>query len=241
MTTAIAPRISPRDPRSEIGDLERIDRYLRAAHYLAAAQIYLQSNALLRDPLKPEHIKERLLGHWGTCPGINLIYAHLNRIIRREDRNVFLVTGPGHGAPANLANLYLEGSLREYYPEYSLDHAGLERFVRAFSWPGGFPSHLFPGVPGTIHEGGELGYALATAFGAAFDNPDLVVACIVGDGEAETGPTAAAWHASKFLDPVESGAVLPVLHLNGYKISNPTIFGAMSGDELMTLFSGYGW
>jgi xylulose-5-phosphate/fructose-6-phosphate phosphoketolase len=238
MTTAVADRKSsqagsPKDPGH--------DRYFRAANYLAAAQIYLQANALLREPLKSEHIKERLLGHWGTCPGINLICSHLNWFIQRDDRNILLVTGPGHGAPANLANLYLEGTLREYYPEYSLDESGLDRFVRAFSWPGGFPSHLYPGVPGTIHEGGELGYALATAFGAAFDNPDLVVACIVGDGEAETGPTAAAWHSTKFLDPAESGAVLPILHLNGYKISNPTIFGAMSHEELIALFSGFGW
>jgi xylulose-5-phosphate/fructose-6-phosphate phosphoketolase len=187
------------------------------------------------------HVKDRLLGHWGTCPGINLVHAHLNRVIVRDDREVLLITGPGHGAPANLANLYLDGSLAEFYPAMTRDAAGLARFVRDFSWPGGFPSHLYPGVPGTIHEGGELGYALATAFGAAFDNPALVVACIVGDGEAETGPTATAWHGTKFLDPVESGAVLPVLHLNGYKISNPTIFGTMTDDELVALFTGYGW
>ncbi len=163
-------------------------------------------------------IKDRLLGHWGTDPGINLVYAHLNHLIMRYDLDMFLVTGPGHGAPANLANLYLEGTLHEYYPELTFDRAGLHNFVRRFSWPGGFPSHLYPGIPGTIHEGGELGYALATAFGAAMDNPDLIVACIVGDGEAETGPTATAWHSYKFLDPAESGAVLPILHLNGYKI-----------------------
>lgn len=218
-----------------------LERYFRAANYLAAAQIYLQDNALLREPLRAEHVKERLLGHWGTCPGINLVCAQLNRIILRDDRNILLITGPGHGAPANLANLYLDGTLEEFYPDYARDAAGLARFVRAFSWPGGFPSHLYPGVPGTIHEGGELGYALGTAFGAVFDNPDLVAACIVGDGEAETGPTAAAWHGPKFLDPAESGAVLPVLHVNGYKISNPTIFGAMDDAELTQLFSGYGW
>ncbi|MBV9643576.1 MAG: hypothetical protein JO334_08385 [Verrucomicrobia bacterium] len=218
-----------------------LERYLRAAHYLAAAQIYLQDNVLLREPLRVEHVKDRLLGHWGTCPGINLVYAHLNRLILRNDFNVMLITGPGHGAPANLANLYLEGSLREFYPELTHDAAGVRKFVREFSWPGGFPSHLYPGVPGTIHEGGELGYALATAFGAAFDNPDLLVACIVGDGEAETGPTAAAWHGTKFLDSAESGAVLPILHVNGYKISNPTISGSMSDDELRALFTGYGW
>lgn len=222
-------------------ELEPIDRHWRAANYLAAAQIYLRANALLREPLRPEHIKERLLGHWGTCPGINLVHAHLNRLITRHGCNVLLVTGPGHGAPANLANLYLEGSLRDHYPDLTHDAEGLDRFVRAFSWPGGFPSHLYPGIPATIHEGGELGYALATAFGAAFDNPELIVACIVGDGEAETGPTAAAWHATKFLDPASSGAVLPILHVNGYKISNPTIFGAMSDEELRALFTGYGW
>jgi xylulose-5-phosphate/fructose-6-phosphate phosphoketolase len=218
-----------------------LPRYLRTANYLAAAQIYLQDNVLLREPLRPEHIKDRLLGHWGTCPGINLVYAHLNRLILRENPDTMLVTGPGHGAPANLANLYLEGTLHDFYPELTFDSVGLRKFVRAFSWPGGFPSHLYPGVPGTIHEGGELGYALATAFGAAFDNPELLVACIVGDGEAETGPTATAWHCPKFLDPEESGAVLPILHANGYKISNPTIFGSMSDDELRALFTGYGW
>jgi len=222
-------------------ELDAIARYRRVTNYLAAAQIYLKSNVLLAEPLKPEHIKDRLLGHWGTSPGINLVYAHLNHLITRYDLDMFLVTGPGHGAPANLANLYLENTLHDYYPELTLDRAGVEKFVRRFSWPGGFPSHLYPGVPGTIHEGGELGYALATAFGAAMDNPDLIVACIVGDGEAETGPTAAAWHSYKFLDPAESGAVLPVLHLNGYKIANPTIYGTMSDEELLALFTGYGY
>ncbi len=221
--------------------LDAIARYRRVTNYLAAAEIYLKENVLLEEPLNPGHIKDRLLGHWGTSPGINLIYAHLNALIMRHDIDMFLVTGPGHGAPANLANLYLEGTLQEYYPELTLDRAGLHQFVRRFSWPGGFPSHLYPGVPGTIHEGGELGYALATAFGAAMDNPDLVVACIVGDGEAETGPTATAWHSYKFLDPAESGAVLPVVHLNGYKISNPTIYGTMSDEELYSLFTGYGY
>ncbi len=222
-------------------ELEAIARYRRVTNYLAAAQIYLKNNVLLEEPLKPEHIKDRLLGHWGTSPGINLIYAHLNHLIMRYDLDMFLVTGPGHGAPANLANLYLEGTLQDFYPELTFDRAGLHQFVRRFSWPGGFPSHLYPGVPGTIHEGGELGYALATAFGAAMDNPDLIVACIVGDGEAETGPTATAWHSYKFLDPAESGAVLPIVHLNGYKISNPTIYGTMSDDELFSLFTGYGY
>jgi xylulose-5-phosphate/fructose-6-phosphate phosphoketolase len=245
MTTSFSltgSHISVEQVRQEHNEeLEAIARYRRVTNYLAAAQIYLKSNAFLEEPLKPEDIKDRLLGHWGTSPGINLIYAHLNSLILRYDLDMFLVTGPGHGAPANLANLYLEGSLHEFYPELTLDKAGLETFVRRFSWPGGFPSHLYPGVPGTIHEGGELGYALATAFGAAMDNPDLIVACIVGDGEAETGPTATAWHSYKFLDPAESGAVLPILHLNGYKISNPTIYGTMSDEELLQLFTGYGY
>ena len=174
-----------------------LDRYLRAVNYLAAAQVYLQANPLLEKPLRPEHIRERLLGHWGTCPGINFIYMHLNQLIRKTDASVLLLTGPGHGAAANLANVYLEGSLQEVYPDLTLDRAGLERFVKRFSWPGGFASHLNPELPGVIHEGGELGYALATAFGAVFDNPDLIAACIVGDGEAETEPTAGTWHSGK--------------------------------------------
>jgi xylulose-5-phosphate/fructose-6-phosphate phosphoketolase len=224
-----------------IEELKVLARYQRATNYLAAAQIYLKDNVLLRTPLTSAHVKDRLLGHWGTCPGINMIYAHLNRLIVHHELNMFLVTGPGHGAPANLANLYLEGSLEHFYPTLSRDLAGLTDLVRRFSWPGGFPSHLAPVIPGTIHEGGELGYALATAFGAVMDNPDLLVACIVGDGEAETGPTAASWHSYKFLDPAESGAVLPILHLNGYKISNPTIYGTMSNAELLQLFSGFGY
>ncbi len=222
-------------------ELERVEKYWRTANYLGAAQLYLKSNFLLQEPLKPEHIKDRLLGHWGTVPGINLVYAHLDRLIRSFDLDLFLITGPGHGAPANLANLYLEGSLQLYYPELTHDYKGLAKFIKSFSWPGGFPSHLFPGIPGTILEGGELGYALSTAFGAVMDNPDLIVACLIGDGEAETGPTAAAWHSTKFLDPKESGAVLPILHLNGYKIANPTIFGTMSNEELFELFRGYGY
>jgi len=224
-----------------LAEIEDLHAYWRSANYLGAAQIYLQDNFLLEEPLRPEHIKPRLLGHWGTVPGINFIYAHLNRLIRQQDAEVLLVTGPGHGAPANLANLYLEGSLGEFYPDLTLDRVGLARLVRSFSWPGGFPSHLTPGTPGTIHEGGELGYALATAFGAAFDNPDLIVACIVGDGEAETGPTATAWHCAKFLDPAGDGTVLPILHLNGYKISSRTVLGAISADELGHLFTGYGY
>ena len=222
-------------------ELEQMRLYRRAADFIAVAQLYLQDNPLLREPLRPEHIKPRLLGHWGTVPGINLIYAHLNRLIRRSGASILLIVGPGHGAPAPLANLYLEGTLGEFYPDLTLDLAGLGRLQRMFSWPGGFPSHLTPLLPGTIHEGGELGYALATAFGAALDNPALVVACIVGDGEAETGPTATAWHGAKYLDPVNCGAVLPILHANGYKISSPTISGTMADEELLALYQGYGW
>jgi len=215
--------------------------YRRAADYLGVAQIYLKANALLEEPLAAEHVKERLLGHWGTVPGINLIYAHLNRLVRNQNVSTLLITGPGHGAPANMANLFLEGSLAERYPELTRDRAGVARLVRSFSWPGGFPSHLNPATPGVIHEGGELGYALAKAFGAALDNPDLLVAVIVGDGEAETGPTATAWHGTKYLDPATCGAVLPILHDNGYKISSLTISGAMSDDEILALYRGYGW
>jgi xylulose-5-phosphate/fructose-6-phosphate phosphoketolase len=234
------PSVGQRDAISA-DELAALDLYWRAANFLGAAQIYLRDNVLLEEPLRPEHIKPRLLGHWGTVPGINFLYAHLDRMIRAHDASVLLVTGPGHGAPANQANLFLEGSLGEFYPELTRDRAGLERLVRGFSWPGGFPSHLSPGTPGTIHEGGELGYALATAFGAALDNPDLIVACIVGDGEAETGPTATAWHGTKFLNPASDGAVLPILHLNGYKISSATLFGTMSDEDLADLFRGYGY
>lgn len=221
--------------------LDLLKMYQRATNYLSAAQIYLQNNVLLSEPLKPDDIKPRLLGHWGTCPGINLIYAHLNRLIIQNHLDMFLVTGPGHGAPANLANLFVEGSLQVFYPDLSNGLQGLKDFIKDFSWPDGFPSHIYPGLPGTIHEGGELGYALATAFGAILDNPDLIVACIVGDGEAETGPTATAWHSTKFIDPAESGAVLPIVHINGYKISSPTIYGTMSDQELDDLFRGYGY
>ncbi len=225
----------------EPGELQAIERYRRAVNYLAAAQIYLKANPLLEEPLRPEHIKDRLLGHWGTAPGINLIYVHLNRLILQTNASILLITGPGHGAAANLANMYLEGTLTEYFPELTQHRAGLERFLKSFSWPDAFPSHLYPGYPGVIHEGGELGYALSTAFGAALDNPDLIVACIVGDGEAETGPTAGAWHSNKFLNPATDGAVLPILHLNGFKIANPTIFGTMTSEELEALFTGYGY
>lgn len=238
LATAIADeRKTGLDPDT----LSTIERYRRAVNYLAAAQVYLKSNPLLEQPLRPEHIKDRLLGHWGTAPGINLMYTHLNRLILQTDAGVLLITGPGHGAAANLANMYLEGSLTQYYPALTHDRAGLLRFIQWFSWPDGFPSHLNPALPGVIHEGGELGYALATAFGAALDNPDLIVACIVGDGEAETGPTATAWHSTKFLSPATDGAVLPILHLNSFKISSPTIFGTMTNDELEALFTGYGY
>ncbi len=215
--------------------------YRRAADYVAAALIFLQDNVLLREPLRPEHTKARLLGHWGSCPGITMVYEALNALVQERNADVLLVTGPGHGAPANHANLWLEGTHEEYDPVFARNEAGLTALARRYCAPGGLPSHLSPALPGTIHEGGELGYALATAFGAAFDAPDRLVACIVGDGEAETGPTAAAWHSPKFLDPVTSGAVLPVLHLNGYKISSPTVFGTMSDAELTAYFHGLGW
>ncbi len=221
--------------------LGRVDALWRAANYLGAAQIYLKENALLKEKLAPEHLKPRLLGHWGTQPGLSLVYAHLNRLIQDTGASVLLVVGPGHGAPAILANLYIEGSLGEYERELEHGRHGVEKMVRQFSWPYGVPSHLFPGTPGTIHEGGELGYSLTHAFGAALDNPDLLVACVVGDGEAETGPLAAAWHSPKLLDPVGSGAVLPILHLNGYKLSGPTLLARMPDDELLKLFEGYGW
>jgi xylulose-5-phosphate/fructose-6-phosphate phosphoketolase len=221
--------------------IESLKLYRRATNYIAVAMIYLQANAMLEEPLRHEHIKHRLLGHWGTVPGINLIYGALNRMILDTKSSVLLVTGPGHGAPANLANLWIDGCIEDIRPEMGRDGTGLSKLVRSFSWPGGFPSHLAPMVPGTIHEGGELGYALSTAFGAALDNPDLIVACIVGDGEAETGPTAGAWHSNKFLDPATSGAVLPFLHVNGYKIANPTIYSTMSNEELTKLFEGFGY
>ena len=221
--------------------VENLPLYRRATNYIAAAMIYLQGNHMLEEPLKPEHIKHRLLGHWGTVPGLNLMYAGLNRLILDTQAQILLVTGPGHGAPANLANLWIDGCLEEVRPDMGRSRDGLATLVKEFSWPGGFPSHLGPMVPGTIHEGGELGYALATAFGAALDNPDLIVGCIIGDGEAESGPTAGAWHSNKFLDPATSGAVLPMLHLNGYKIANPTIYKSLSNEELTKLFEGFGW
>ena len=222
-------------------DLELLDRYWRAANYLSVGQIYLLANPLLREPLKPEHIKPRLLGHWGTTPGLNFIYAHLNRAIRASDLNVIYICGPGHGGPGMVANTYLEGTYTEIYPEVTRDADGLRKLFRQFSFPGGIPSHAAPETPGSIHEGGELGYALGHAYGAAFDNPELIAVCVVGDGEAETGPLAASWHSNKFLNPVHDGAVLPILHLNGYKIANPTVLGRMDDEEVRNLFIGYGY
>ncbi|MEV4255829.1 phosphoketolase family protein [Spirillospora sp. NPDC049652] len=222
-------------------ELELIDAYWRAANYLSAGQIYLMANPLLREALAREQIKPRLLGHWGTSPGLNLCYAHLNRVIRARDLDMIYIMGPGHGGPSAVANAWLEGTYSEVYPEVRQDEAGMARLFRQFSFPGGIPSHAAPETPGSIHEGGELGYSLAHAYGAAFDNPDLVVACVVGDGEAETGPLAASWHSNKFVDPVHDGAVLPILHLNGYKIANPTVLARIPEDELRTLFEGYGY
>ena len=222
-------------------ELERIDAYWRAANYLSVGQIYLMDNPLLREPLRPEHIKPRLLGHWGTTPGLNLIYAHLNRVIRNWDLNMIYVTGPGHGGPGIVANTYLEGTYSEFYPNISQDAAGMQRLFRQFSFPGGIPSHVAPETPGSIHEGGELGYSLSHAYGAVFDTPDLIAVCVVGDGEAETGPLATSWHSNKFLDPATDGAVLPILHLNGYKIANPTVLARIPDDELVSLFEGYGY
>ncbi|NTU41897.1 MAG: phosphoketolase family protein [Nitrospirales bacterium] len=221
--------------------LQKMDAYWRAANYLSVGQIYLYDNPLLREPLQVGHLKPRLLGHWGTTPGLNFIYVHLNRVIRERDLNMIYVTGPGHGGPGLVANTYLEGTYSEMYPEISQDAAGMKRLFKQFSFPGGVPSHVAPETPGSINEGGELGYCLAHAYGAAFDNPDLIVACVVGDGEAETGPLATSWHSNKFLNPAHDGAVLPILHLNGYKIAGPTVLARISPDELEQLFRGYGY
>jgi len=222
-------------------EVRRIDAYWRAANYLSVGQIYLRENPLLREPLALAHVKRMLLGHWGTTPGQNFVYAHLNRVIRKYDLDMIYVSGPGHGGPALVANTYLEGTYSEIYPDIGQDEEGLRRLFRQFSWPGGIPSHVSPECPGSMHEGGELGYSLSHAFGAVFDNPGLVVACVVGDGEAETGPLATAWHSNKFLNPATDGAVLPILHLNGYKIANPTVFARIGRDELDQLLAGYGW
>ncbi len=221
--------------------LHHLDAWWRAANYLSVGQIYLLANPLLREPLRTEHVKPRLLGHWGTTPGLNFIYAHLNRIINKNDLDMFYIAGPGHGGPALVANTWLEGSYSEFYPDVSRDAEGMQRLFRQFSFPGGIGSHVTAEVPGSIHEGGELGYALSHAFGAAFDNPDLIVACVIGDGEAETGPLATAWHSNKFLNPAADGAVLPILHLNGYKIANPTVLARIPHAELESLLIGYGY
>src|ERR1700723_2809552 len=221
--------------------LQKMNAYWRAANYLSVGQIYLYDNPLLKTPLKLEHIKPRLLGHWGTTPGLNFIYVHLNRIIKKHELNMINITGPGHGAPGIVANTYLEGSYSDCYPHVSLDEEGMKRLFTQFSFPGGIPSHCAPETPGSINEGGELGYSLAHAYGAAFDNPDLIVACVIGDGEAETGPLATSWHSGKFLDPVRDGAVLPILHLNGWKIANPTVLARIPEPELIDLLHGYGY
>jgi xylulose-5-phosphate/fructose-6-phosphate phosphoketolase len=222
-------------------ELDLIDGYWRAANYLSVGQIYLLDNPLLREPLRPEHVKPRLLGHWGTTPGLNLLYAHFNRVIKARDLDAIYIIGPGHGGPATVANAYLEGTYTEVYPNISQDQDGLRRLFRQFSFPGGIGSHVTPETPGSIHEGGELGYALTHAYGAAFDNPDLTVFCVVGDGEAETGPLAASWHSNKFTNPATDGAVVPILHLNGYKIANPTVLARIPETELISLFEGYGY
>src|SRR4051794_17733579 len=221
-------------------ELRLIDAYWRAANYLSVGQIYLLANPLLRQPLSLDHLKPRLLGHWGTTPGLNFLYAHMNRAIRARDLNAIYVTGPGHGGPGLVANTYLEGTYTEFYPHIGHDEEGIRRLFRQFSFPGGIPSHVAPETPGSIHEGGELGYALSHAYGAVFDNPDLIALCVVGDGEAETGPLATGWHSNKFVNAARDGAVLPVLHLNGYKIANPTVLARIPEDELRALMEGCG-
>jgi len=240
MRESVVKSETSRNPLSA-EELDAINAYWRAANYLSVGQIYLYDNPLLKETLKLEHVKPRLLGHWGTTPGLNFIYVHLNRVIKAQDLNVMYITGPGHGGPGVVANTYLEGTYSEVYPNISQDAEGMKKLFRQFSFPGGIPSHVAPETPGSIHEGGELGYAVSHAYGAAFDNPDLIVACVVGDGEAETGPLAAAWHSNKFLDPVHDGTVLPILHLNGYKIANPTVLARISREELESLFIGYGY
>jgi len=235
--TATGPKSGPLDPEA----LRLIHAWWRAANYVSVGQLYLYDNPLLREPLTLAHVKPLLVGHWGTTPGQNFIYAHLNRVIRAHDLDMIYIAGPGHGGPALVGSTYLEGSYSEFYPEVSQDEAGLKKLFTQFSFPGGISSHVAPTTPGSIHEGGELGYSLSHAFGAAFDNPDLIVACVIGDGEAETGPLATAWHSNKFLSPVTDGAVLPILHLNGFKISNPAVLARIDGDDLAYLLEGYGW
>ena len=230
----------PQGPLSR-EELRKIDAYWRAANYLSVGQIYLYDNPLLKKPLSKDHIKPRLLGHWGTTPGLNFIYVHLNRVIKKYDLDMIYITGPGHGGPGLVANAYLEGTYSEVYPNISRDGEGMQKLFKQFSFPGGIPSHVAPETPGSIHEGGELGYALSHAYGAAFDNPHLFVAAVVGDGEAETGPLATSWHSNKFLNPASDGVVLPILHLNGYKIANPCVLARVSHEELEHLFRGYGY
>ena len=222
-------------------ELRKMDAYWRASNYLSVGQIYLLDNPLLKEPLKREHIKPRLLGHWGTSPGLNMLCVHLNRVIKRDDLNMIYIIGPGHGGPSLVAHAYLEGTYSEVYPNISQDAEGMKKLFKQFSFPGGIPSHVAPETPGSIHEGGELGYALSHAYGAAFDNPDLIVACVVGDGEAETGPLATGWHGNKFLNPARDGCVLPILHLNGYKIANPCFLARIPKDELQKFFEGMGY
>ncbi|MGK7924430.1 MAG: phosphoketolase, partial [Spirulina sp.] len=231
--TATSETLSPEE-------LRKIHAYWRACNYLAVGMIYLRENALLKEPLKKEHVKHRLLGHWGASPALSFSYIHLNRLINKYDLNAIYMAGPGHGAPGVIGPVYLEGTYSEVYPDKSEDEEGMTKLFQWFSFPGGIGSHCTPELPGSIHEGGELGYSLSHAYGAAFDNPDLLVACVVGDGEAETGPLATAWHSNKFLNPIRDGAVLPILNLNGYKIANPTILARISAEELENLFRGYG-
>ena len=233
-------RMSKKDPLTK-EQVRAIDAWWRAANYLSACQLYLLDNPLLREPLKEEHLKRTIVGYWGTCPGQNFIYTHLNRAIVKYDLDMIYLSGPGHGGNAIVAQDYLDGSYSEVYPNISRDEAGMKRLFRQFAFPGGIPSHTAPETPGSINEGGELGYSLAHAFGAVMDNPDLIAACVVGDGEAETGPLAAAWHSNKFLNPITDGAVLPILHLNGFKIGNPTIFSRISREEAEMFFKGCGW
>src|SRR5437016_1031710 len=244
-TTSVKPSTTDGSKMSRASlsaeELRKLDAYWRASNYLSVGQIYLLDNPLLKEPLKREHIKPRLLGHWGTSPGLNMLCVHLNRVIKRDDLSMIYIIGPGHGGPSLVAHAYLEGTYSEVYPNISQDAEGMKRLFKQFSFPGGIPSHVAPETPGSIHEGGELGYALSHAYGAAFDNPDLIVACVVGDGEAETGPLATGWHGNKFLNPVRDGCVLPILHLNGYKIANPCFLARIPKDELKKFFEGMGY
>src|SRR5271165_2285446 len=237
--TGSAQAAEPKHPLSP-DELQKVHAYWRAANFISVGQIYLYANPLLREPLQLKHIKPRLLGHWGTTPGLNFVYVHLNRLIKKHDLNVIYVAGPGHGGPGLVANTYLEGTYSEVYSHIPQTEDGLRKLFKQFSFPGGIPSHVAPETPGSIHEGGELGYSVAHAYGAALDNPDLLVCCVVGDGEAETGPLAASWHSNKFINPARDGAVLPILHLNGYKIANPTVLARIPEEELRSLLEGYG-